>query len=228
MLDALEVKPETYDAVIVDEAQDFRKSWWVVVESLVAKDGCFYVFYDPRQNLFGTEASLPSLPTVLPLSENCRTTININNAIQEYGNVKIFPSGMSPEGRPVRVITYSDEQEMRKALFSVIKELKQTIALKSSQVVVLSPHSFERSSFASQPNLFGYNVVKFKGESIKENEIAFESIHAFKGLEADAVIIVGFDKQSTYTGDILPYVAASRAKHILYMIHDQSWKYKAF
>ena len=41
--------PIKFDAVIVDEGQDFREEYWFTINELVKDDGFFYVFYDPDQ-----------------------------------------------------------------------------------------------------------------------------------------------------------------------------------
>lgn len=44
-----------FDAVIVDEGQDFHELWWLSIDGLfrdLTEKRCFYVFYDPRQNLY--------------------------------------------------------------------------------------------------------------------------------------------------------------------------------
>jgi superfamily I DNA/RNA helicase len=43
-----------YDAIIVDEGQDFRDHWWIPLEDLFADAhrGVFYIFLDPGQNIY--------------------------------------------------------------------------------------------------------------------------------------------------------------------------------
>ena len=44
-----------YDAVIVDEGQDFTKEAWNAISLLPVVDGHFYIFYDPDQNIYTGE-----------------------------------------------------------------------------------------------------------------------------------------------------------------------------
>jgi superfamily I DNA and RNA helicase len=55
----IQAKPMKYDAVIVDEGQDFRLEYWRTITELVKDDGYFYIFYDPDQNIYGTDMELP-------------------------------------------------------------------------------------------------------------------------------------------------------------------------
>ncbi len=52
-----------FDAVVVDEGQDFRELWWTSLEAVFRDPdakGCYYVFYDPRRNQYVDKPSLPA------------------------------------------------------------------------------------------------------------------------------------------------------------------------
>ena len=70
-----------FDAVVVDEGQDFEDLWWESLRSVFRdadQKACYYVFYDPKQNLFVDHPSLPDeLGHPYPLSTNCRNTVRI-------------------------------------------------------------------------------------------------------------------------------------------------------
>jgi superfamily I DNA/RNA helicase len=77
------VPEERFDAVIVDEGQDFRPAWWTVVQRLLRDParGHLWVFWDPHQNIFTGEANLAErlgLPNY-QLSANCRNSRPIAN-----------------------------------------------------------------------------------------------------------------------------------------------------
>ena len=58
---ALDRLPDArFDAVIVDEAQDFRTAWWGPVQRLLRdpQDGHFWVFWDPHQKIFNGETDV--------------------------------------------------------------------------------------------------------------------------------------------------------------------------
>ena len=47
---------------MVDEGQDFHELWWTSLESVFRDPhdkGCYYVFFDPNQNLYVQEPCLP-------------------------------------------------------------------------------------------------------------------------------------------------------------------------
>ena len=46
---------EPYDAIVVDEGQDFYGTWWLVIEDLLKEDGRLVVFCDPQQDIFNAD-----------------------------------------------------------------------------------------------------------------------------------------------------------------------------
>ena len=55
----IEQKMLCYDAVIVDEGQDFTEEAWSVISLLPVEDGHFYIFYDSDQNIYTQKLQLP-------------------------------------------------------------------------------------------------------------------------------------------------------------------------
>ena len=92
LLQALDRLPdERFDAVIVDEGQDFHGTWWLAVERLLRrpKDDVLWVFFDPRQNIYGGSAWEALGLHTAPLAYNCRNTQRI--ARYAYGLVQAEP-----------------------------------------------------------------------------------------------------------------------------------------
>ena len=52
---------QRFDAIIVDEAQDFRPEYWAGIELLLTSeaDGYLYIFCDPNQALYSKALALP-------------------------------------------------------------------------------------------------------------------------------------------------------------------------
>ena len=98
-----------YDALIVDEGQDFRPSWWPVVQRLLSdpQSGHLWVFWDPQQNIFKGEADVAQQLRLPPyqLSINCRNSRPI--AEFAYALVGATPKvrADAPRTPPVNQIT---------------------------------------------------------------------------------------------------------------------------
>ncbi len=95
-----------FDAVVVDEGQDFRELWWASLEGVFRNPGakaCYYVFYDPMQNLFVDEPSLPAeLGAPYPLTDNCRNTTRIAEHCAALAGYKAQTRPEAPEGARLR------------------------------------------------------------------------------------------------------------------------------
>ncbi|MEM7022603.1 MAG: TIR domain-containing protein, partial [Pseudomonadota bacterium] len=75
---------EKFDCVIVDEGQDFREEWWILVEAALASQDTsqFYIFHDDCQALLPFRSNYPFQDPVLNLSKNCRNAGRIFAAVR--------------------------------------------------------------------------------------------------------------------------------------------------
>ena len=77
-----DVLDERFDAVVVDEAQDFSDEYWLGVEMLLRDqdNGHLYIFVDENQALYPRKAKLPVEDEPFYLTNNCRNTSPIHEA----------------------------------------------------------------------------------------------------------------------------------------------------
>ena len=220
LLEALDLLPdERYDAVIVDEGQDFYELWWLAVIKLLRRPetGVLWVFYDPRQDIFGTGTALGSLGLApATLSFNCRNTAQI--ARYAYGLVGAAPKLRpgTPEGAAVIVEHVASEAAMVDAVRKTLHRLV-TGGLPSSQIMVLSPLGTKKSAVWKAETLGNLTLVEFPAAP-GPNQVPFATLQRFKGLEADAVVLCDVDRSHVNITAEHLYVAASRAKHVLVVI----------
>jgi hypothetical protein len=229
MCDAIEVLGEElqFDAVIVDEAQDFAKDWWVPVELLLRdpSQGRLYVFHDPAQApLYGNAHSLPDIPLTYALEENCRNT----RCIAAYCGTVIARPAVTFERAPVGVLPSLSEpiqetarhaDEARRVVGSWLND-----GFRPHRIAVLSPWS-QNSDRSVLSRLTKVGTVPLViGEAglstwLKSETILGSTVKGFKGLEADCVLICDVPPRNTpgfQPADM--YVAASRARHRLHII----------
>lgn len=133
LLNALEQVTDRFDAVVVDEGQDFCADWWIALEMINAggEEGPFYVFYDPAQNLYvGEQLSLPDLGAPFDLPTNCRNTRQIAKTCGQIRGVDIAVRDEAPEGVESVVMTLPTSGEVIKACLCqrsvVSKDSKRT------------------------------------------------------------------------------------------------------
>ena len=210
-----------FDAVVVDEGQDFHDLWWTSLDSVFRdpdNKACYYVFYDPNQNLY---VEHPSLPTELgqpyPLIENCRNTVRIAEhcaSLVGHENKYRHDAPMGDEPEIVQARTFADafREAGRRVRALCMPNLG---GLKMSQVAVLAPGY----SSGEWPDRFGRIPVAKDYEQWSQDEgVLMDSWHRFKGLEADAILIIETSGRDDAKKRTNRYVARSRAKHLLTVI----------
>jgi hypothetical protein len=223
LIDAIDYLDDKFDAVIVDEGQDFHSDWWIPLELINAgsDEGTMYVFFDPNQNLYiGNDSSLPALGEPFSLPVNCRNTKSIAELCGTILDKEIPTKLDSPVGDIPEIIQLDDSYEVQKQVEQRIHEWINKGKLKPNQVAILSPLKQSNSSLS--------NISKIKGIEITDDitrwkagkGILFSTVKGFKGLEADAILLIDvppIDEASLFKKSDY-YVACSRAKHLLTVI----------
>ena len=232
---AIDLLPERcFDAVVVDEGQDFMPAWWDTVELINKRptEGPLYIFFDPDQQIFqATPASMPDLGTPCLLPVNCRNTERIANRCGKILG-KIIPVNRgAPEGKAPRLVEAPNSEQQIKEVEKQIKEwMTPSTGLKSNQVAVVTRGKVQNSSLAGVRSLAGQPVTENLSEWRSGAGILLTSLYRFKGLETDALIlsdVVRPDPEAVPAG-FRPqhfYVACSRAKHLLTIVSlSVEWK----
>lgn len=220
-----------YDAVFVDEAQDFRLAWWKLIERWLKPQGKFYIFADSRQKLYEHRGPLPSLPTRIRLRRNLRNV----REIAEY-SAAYLPDDRRGEalplcGQPLMIFPGSESAEDRaqtvRAAILYIRE-HCNLTVRNRDIVVLSPWSANnvhgRSCFPYLGDILDYARGPEDAAEIEERhrrcldphseKILGDTIKSFKGLESPFVIltdICGLEESAGFNLESF-YVACTRAK----------------
>jgi hypothetical protein len=214
--DLVREHPLNFDAVIVDEGQDFRTEYWVTISSLVKPDGCFYIFYDPRQNLYGSEMQFPFHQPSLTLTKNCRNTRKVFERLRPFGAAWMRLAENAPEGEDV-VEVHSPYPHVRlHELRSILHRLINEEGLSPNQIVVLGGHSMAHTCIGNNTSLGNFTISEAADEN--PNTIHYHTHMKFKGCEADVVILLDVDPKDERWSDTGLYTAISRARHALYII----------
>lgn len=216
-----------YDAIIVDEAQDFHQDWWFPLQ-LMLRDpdkGRLCLFSDPEQaGLYGKGDAFPAGLVGFELLENCRNTKRITAYCANVIDREVMPFTSSPEGvNPVILDPQPDPTERAKAVRKLVIELLDQ-GLTLSRLAILSP--FRKSSPESTLHLIPLihgKPLQGDDESVPKwqaGQIVWAStIKSFKGLEADCIILTDVPALGTQGFNVAElYVASSRPKHRLYIV----------
>ena len=239
LLEAAERLPgERFGAVVLDEGQDFREDWFPALESWLdtstpGRPTRILAFYDPEQNLFVEDAPggglrenggfLADLPQ-FELPWNCRNTRQIASHCGGLLRREILIRREAPEGSQVRLLPPAADPAERRA--AVERELDRWLGrekLKSGQVAALSPFRADKCCLSGATSLGKWPLTSSVERWRKGEGVLLQTIRAFKGLEADAVIL--FDAPSPRPRSALTnsdlYVACSRAKHELVVVPSE-------
>ncbi|MCY3769181.1 MAG: NERD domain-containing protein/DEAD/DEAH box helicase [Gammaproteobacteria bacterium] len=225
LCEAIEVLPERYECIVVDEAQDFCPDWWVPLEMLNAEEdqGVLYVFYDPAQNLYHREGNpFPVLGDPFHLPTNCRNTKSIAGTCSTILDSKIRVHPHAPAGLETEVVIEPDHR-VPGLLDAWIRKWTLADKILPGQIVVLSRSRFDRSCLQGVESLGGTDLVHDPVQWRGGAGVLFSTIRSFKGLESDIVILVDLvvpDSKMNFTRSDF-YVACSRAKHVLKIISEK-------
>jgi len=217
LMDALAITEQRYDALIVDEGQDFISSWWIPVQESLADpvNGSFYIFFDDNQSIYTKNPEFPFAAPVLSLGENCRNTQHIHREITKHYEGETDVQCLGPEGRqPETLSTNNIEQSVHGA----VKRLVHEEGLSPSDIVVLSPLGPHRSQIKEGQRIGNLHFSWEERDS--QDNVHCSTIHAFKGLESPVIILCELDQAHTAKRNELLYVGKSRARNHLIIVES--------
>lgn len=216
-----EIGPQ-YDAIIVDEGQDFRTEWWDALPWLLhdPSNGILYVFFDDNQRVYRDRGTIPIEQAPYCLLENCRNTQRIFNVVNSFYKGSSEITAIGPDGLPIEIVEYTSYDEAERKLRKTLNKLINEFRFNRDEIAVLSALGAERSK------LLGLRVGNFElvdKLSLAENEVFATTVRRFKGLERSAIILCDIDGRiSTDQMDELMYVGTSRAKTYLVLLMGKS------
>jgi len=208
-----------YDAIVVDEAQDFREWWWPALLSLHVDpdEGLLYLFADDNQNLYGgTRETLPIAPEhhVGPIAHNLRNTRQIGEFVSVFYEGAEAPIARGPDGDPVQILGYEDDEELTRLLAVVLRNLVEQEQVPLEDIVVLTPSGSGKSRLRASGSVDGFRL----SETLEPGTVLATSIHAFKGLERPVVILAELGDKHLEDLDRYLYVGGSRARNHLIVL----------
>lgn len=212
----------TFDAIIIDEGQDFKELWFELIFSLGIQDSGKYIFMDEMQDIFGHFTKIPNEETFIQynLPENCRNTKTIVNYLSEAiaQNIKSFPN--SPEGEAVVIKSFTNQLEQQKFLLDEIKALVREQGINAEQILVLLNSSKADSCLGTTTKAGKLEIKALDNKGrFQRDAVNYTTINTFKGLEADIVFILDTDKIPLKQKHEKLYTEASRARHKLYVLN---------
>jgi Cdc6-like AAA superfamily ATPase len=210
---------KSYDAIIVDEGQDFKEFWYELLERHIKLDGQFLVFLDANQDIFNHYTQLPDQQRFVKfrLDRNCRNPKKVLHYLTAIADLPFKFFENSPIGN-CTIKKYKNKTEQIRLIRDDIIQLIEQDGLSPGQIVILI-HSDKANSFLADVKKFKKYHVKsaYRPQDVKKNDVMYGTIEIFKGLESDVVLLADTHliKDAEFKKRI--YVEASRAKHSLYV-----------
>ena len=219
-----DVLDEKFDAIIVDEAQDFSDEYWLGVEMLLRdpENGYLYIFIDENQALYPRRSKLPVEDEPFYLTNNCRNTAPIH----ETGYCYYQGSPIDPPelvGHDVIWTAIEKDDAQADAVAKRVHQWVQVEGIRPEDVAVL---------VAKRRKAYLYELLNKRIE-LAGAELVFEvhgqnkcvlvdTVARFKGLEAQAVVLWVGDEVIAEKMWETVYVGTTRAKTLLAVVasHD--------
>ncbi len=219
------VEKYCYDALVVDEGQDFDDAEWAHLVKLLKHpvEDVLYVFADDSQRIFNDlKESLPPLGTPFFLHENCRTTQHIHATAQAYATMPSKCDG--PVGRPVQVHHASTSDD----IYALVRDLLHWLIIEEQvpahAIAILTPLSHNNKKDISvwskdDTPLGDFIVTRRPNDSHNPlRTVRVSTIHAYKGLECGVTILTELDKARQDTRNAVIYVALTRARNDVHVV----------
>lgn len=214
-----------YDAIIVDEGQDFLEDWWIPLQMLLRDPdgGILYIFYDDNQRIYKRQGALPIEGEPYPLTINCRNTQAIHRTVLRFYEGDVLPTTRGPKGRPIEVIDYGKPERLGIALQETLRRLSREDRIPSDEVAVLTPLSPRKSQLWQSP--VGRSGLT-EHLPPPTGMVYCTTIYKFKGLEQAVIILAEIDLpwlRHSMDLEMLLYVGCSRARHhLIVLLSDEA------
>lgn len=222
---------DKYDAVIIDEGQDFTKEMFEAVRHLLKdeKDGIFYIFFDSKQNIFrDRKLELPVSRSDIILRRNCRNTANIGMYTSYFGDVRLTTHTVV--GEKPEFIKWKNNDEQLEKMKKLIEDLTINQMIPKSHIVCLTVIGLDNGCLHNKKSIGKIKITKDWKEwkEVNNEKILYTSLRRFKGLEAEILIICDlsndFNEIDIKLAKTSFYTAFSRAMLRLFVFHQNNWK----
>ncbi|RYB94808.1 nuclease [Nocardioides oleivorans] len=203
-----------YDAVIVDEAQDFADSWWTPVLRALRdeEEGGLYLYSDENQRIFARFGRPPVALVPLVLDHNLRNTRQIHESFGPLAPSRMYSRG--GEGPVVRVVDAAGEDPLGVADDEVDRLLDAGWDPKHVALLTTGhrhPAQVERTDFHDQDGYW---------KTFWDDDVFYGHVLGCKGLERRAVVLCLNEDGSRDRARERLYVGMSRATDELVVVGE--------
>lgn len=228
------IQSAVYDAMLIDEAQDFAPIWIKVVSRLLKKSGVLFLADDPTQSIYRfyswREKGVEVVGRTRHLRIPYRNTFEIYRAAyQIIQDDEVLKQTLEKEGQAIPEI---DDQRMRRGprpLLQRCQSFGEEVTTIREQIQGLRQKKVDCQKIAVL-HRHRAGVTELK-KSLRGLGVAIDTFHAVKGLEFDYVFISQLhdtfnltdENKDAISGERrLLFTAMTRARHQLNMYYQGS------
>lgn len=218
------------DKLIIDEGQDIiSESYLLFYDAILRKGfarGNWAIFGDfENQRLYETAGAYDSINLIsenasgfvnLKLQTNCRNTKKIGKGFEIMAGVPVEKYlSKSVDGPDIEYYA-GVESDIIIKISNIIDQLI-TEKVPPRNITILSPSIYSKSCI-NTPEMQRFNIEQY---SPKSESITFSTIHSFKGLDNQVILLVDVND---YASKTITYVGYSRARVKLYVFESHQAK----
>ena len=203
-----------FDAIVVDEAQDFADMWWGAIEAALRdpKTGILSIFSDEGQRVFARFGGVPECEAVFVLEHNLRNTKQIAQAFDSLALTRMRArGGVGPE---VRFVGCSSADAIATADDEVDRLLDH--GWRPEDIALLTTGSRHPEQSARQEE----GQDEYWASFWDTDQVFYGHVLGFKGLERRAVVLAVNDSEPRDRAKERLYVGLSRARDALVVCGD--------
>jgi superfamily I DNA and RNA helicase len=197
-----------FDALIVDEGQDFEPQWSEILRLFLEPDADLLWLEDLDQTIRMDKAyDSASEPAYKGLGGQfvgfrARANYGSPETIARY-ILRVLPFEFVPSnplpGLGVGVTAYKVPEDQSKRVAAIVTELLRT-GFRHSDIVILSMRGLARATFAQEKRVGNFTLSRPTGEYdllgnqlFEDGQLRFDTVYRFKGQQAPAIILTDVD-----------------------------------
>ncbi|HAQ38847.1 MAG TPA: hypothetical protein DCQ58_10100 [Saprospirales bacterium] len=224
-----------FDKLIVDEGQDLiREEYLALFDSMLTgglANGSWEIYGDFERQAIYAQLSKSEMLNILNtfgyhskhlLRINCRNTKEIGEETSLISGFEKPPFLLEYlEGLPVEYRFYRDKAHQKQILNEQLRKVSAE-NLPFNEMVIISPNKFENSCVKS---ITDYSIKEIKTASEfsgTQKNVGFATVHSYKGMESNHVLITDIEDLSSEVAKSLMYVGMSRARYGLILLISES------
>ena len=209
---------DLFDAIIVDEGQDFSNIWWQAVESCLRAPatGILYAFTDEHQRIFDRDGAAPITMNPFYLGENLR---NADTIVESIAGLASEPQIVRLHGgERVEFVDVPTDAALETA-DDVLARIADSGDWELNQIALLTTgprHPVQREVVAIE-GFAAYWDAFFAG-----TDAFYGHVLGFKGLDREVVVLCANGFRDPQRAREMMYVGMSRARFKLVVVGDMA------